>query len=58
MIYVTCTVLGSVVTALSILFTFQFTDNDPAILIWLGIYTTGLMTIVYGISKIRLYLPK
>ena len=58
MTYIICIVLGSIVTALSVLFTFQFTDNDPAILIWLGIYTIGLMTLVYGVSYIRLYLPK
>ena len=58
MTYILCTILGSIVTALSILFTYQFTDNDPAILIWLGIYTIGLIALVYGVSYIRLYLPK
>ena len=58
MTYIICIVLGSIITALSVLFTYQFTDNDPAILMWLAIYTIGLMTLVYGVSYIRLYLPK
>lgn len=56
MTYILLTILGSVVTTLTLLFTYEYAGYDPMILVWITIYTIGLYVLSYGINRIKLYM--
>lgn len=53
MTYIFCIIIGTLLTTLSIIGTYEFVGYDIAIMIWFAAYTVGLVTAMYGVSQTR-----
>jgi hypothetical protein len=53
MTYIFCIIIGTVLTTLSIIGTYEFVGYDIAIMIWFAAYTVGLVTAMYGVANTR-----
>ena len=51
MTYILCIIVGTLLTTLSLIGTYEFVEYDIAIMIWLAAYTVGLITTMYGVSQ-------
>ena len=53
MTYILCIIIGTILTTLSLIGTYEFVGYDMAIVIWFAAYTVGLVTAMYGVSNTR-----
>ena len=55
MTYILCTVVGAVLTTLTLILTWEYSQYDFGIMLWIGMYTLGVYTLSYGVNKLKYY---